>query len=259
MANEPGTTSSDGLTIHYQVTGAGPPLILVHGWGADCQSNWYDSGWVDTLQSIRTVICLDVRGHGRSDKPHASTPYSYAAMSNDVIAVMDALDIKRADYMGYSMGAFMGAWLLGHRTDRLHRVVLGGIGDETPESAAQGAHIAAALRSTNESQHAYADAVRAFVMANPRNDLVALAYSAAQMWPEGYPRRLVGQPQHPVTNPILIVNGALDEPYTHTGQQLADTFMNGQYVTIPGHDHLSVVADPQFKETVVSFLDQNSP
>ena len=108
-----GFVSSDGLQIYYAVYGSGPTMVLVHGWGADGHSNWVEPGWVDTLSGLRQLICIDVRGHGRSDKPHAHKPYGYAAMARDVIAVMDGLSISSADYMGYSMGAFMGAILSG--------------------------------------------------------------------------------------------------------------------------------------------------
>ena len=88
-----GKVNSDGYEIHFSVTGEGSPMLLVHGWGADASSNWETTGWVDTLLKLRQVISIDVRGHGRSDKPHALEPYSYAAMCQDVLAVMDALGV----------------------------------------------------------------------------------------------------------------------------------------------------------------------
>ena len=123
-----GKVNSEGYEIHFSVTGEGSPMLLVHGWGADASSNWETTGWVDTLLKLRQVISIDVRGHGRSAKPHALEPYSYAAMCQDVLAVMDALGVEQADYLGYSMGAFMGAFLLGHHPLRFRSMVLGGIG-----------------------------------------------------------------------------------------------------------------------------------
>ena len=151
-AAEHATVVVDGLEIHYYQWGDGPSMVLVHGWGADAESNWEATGWVSTLAEYRRVIAIDVRGHGRSDKPLAVEPYRYAAMSADVIAVMDALQIDKADYLGYSMGASMGAHLLAHHPERFNSMVLGGIGDETAESAAQGAVIAAALRAPDRGR-----------------------------------------------------------------------------------------------------------
>ena len=105
------------------------------------------TGWIETLQSHRTVISIDIRGHGKSDKPLAHSPYSYSAMSNDVINVIAALDLGRVDFLGYSMGAFVGAYLIGHHPQYFNAVVLGGIGDETDATAALGQAIGSALRA----------------------------------------------------------------------------------------------------------------
>lgn len=247
----PAFVRSDNLQIHYRCFGSGAPLILVHGWGADLQSNWRDTGWVDTLAEHHHVIALDVRGHGLSDKPHESPPYSYAAMSADVIAVMDDLDVQQCAFMGYSMGAFMGAWLLGHRPGRFTAMILGGIGDESEQSAAQGEQIAAALRAPVEQT---ASAVRTFVEQNANNDLEALACSALQMWPEGYPLKLAGADIARAAMPVLIVNGANDHPYVDTADAFAAALPNASHLRISDRDHLSVVADARFKAAVVEFL-----
>lgn len=251
-----GFVGADGERVYYQRTGQGPPLLLVHGWGADVQSNWVDSGWVATLNPYRTVIAIDIRGHGRSDKPHALELYSYQAMSQDVLAVMDAFRIEQAELMGYSMGSFIGAHLLGHAPERFTAMILGGIGDETAASAAQGAVIGAALRAPDLAsvQDPMGRAVRGFVEANPDNDLLALAYSAEKMWPEGYPLRIAGERIGNANFPVLIVNGANDHPYVDSADRLADALPDAQHVQIPGADHLSAVADPRFKTIVLEFL-----
>jgi pimeloyl-ACP methyl ester carboxylesterase len=228
----------------------------VHGWGVDADQNWVLPGWVGALSSDRCVIALDVRGHGLSDKPHDPVAYTYAAMSADIIAVLDHLEIGRADYLGYSMGAFIGAYLLGHAADRFDTVVLAGIGDETDESAAVGHAIAAALRA--DSPASITDPVglayRSFVGANPHNDLEALAVSALTMWPDGYPVRIGGEGLSRVTNRVLIINGADDHPYVDTAPGLAAAISGAQLMTVPGLDHLQAVGDPGFQATVIDFL-----
>jgi len=247
---------SDGLRIHYHVYGAGAPLLLAHGWGSDTCSNWPDTGWIEHLQSYRMVVAIDVRGHGLSDKPHALERYSYAAMSQDVLAVMDALCIERCDFMGYSMGAFMGAYLLGHHPERFISMILGGIGDETRESAAQGAVIAQALNATdqNSTNDKYGLAVRQFVESNPHNDLQALAYSAQKMWPEGYPLQIAGPDIAGARFPVLIVNGENDHPYVDSADTFAHALPNARHVQIPDSDHMTVVIDERFKRLVGEFL-----
>ena len=256
-----GFVESDGLQIYYQMAGSGPPLVLAHGWGADTQSNWVATGWIETLQSHRTVISIDIRGHGKSDKPLAHSPYSYSAMSNDVINVIAALDLGRVDFLGYSMGAFMGAYLIGHHPQYFNAVVLGGIGDETDATAALGQAIGSALRAEDPSQitNDYARVVRAFVDQNPHSDREALAFSAEQMWPEGYPLKVAGAGIVNARMPVLVVNGADDLPYVRTARNFVDALPQGSYLEIPGKDHTSVVADSRFKEAVIDFLTAHAP
>ncbi len=251
-----GFIESDGLQIYFEQVGEGSPMMLVHGWGADAQSNWVDTGWVNILKKLRTVISIDVRGHGRSDKPYALAPYSYAAMSRDVLNVMDTLNIGKADYMGYSMGSFMGAYLLGHHPHRFESMVLGGIGDETESSAAQGEVIARALRATNAASidNPVGQGVRRFVEANPNNDLESLAYSALRMWPEGYPLQIAGEKIAQADLPVLIVNGDKDHPYVDSADKLASALPNARHVTLPDADHLSAVTRKEFKQIVIDFL-----
>ena len=102
----------DGVTIHYEVFGKGKPIVLVHGFASSLQDNWVNTGWIDTLTPVRQVVALDCRGHGESQKPHDPEAYAGDAMCDDVIAVMDHLDIARADLFGYSMGGGVALRLL---------------------------------------------------------------------------------------------------------------------------------------------------
>jgi pimeloyl-ACP methyl ester carboxylesterase len=251
-----GYVKSDGYQIYFERFGEGPPMILVHGWGADTRSNWVDTGWIEVLREVRSIISIDARGHGKSDKPHALGPYSYAAMSRDVVAVMDTLKIDKADFMGYSMGSFMGAYLLGHHPDRFTSMILGGIGDETELSAAQGSVIAEALRAPDLSSidSPIGKSVRTYLEVNPANDLESLAYSAAKMWPEGYPVKLAGPNIGNARFPVLIVNGEQDHPYVDSADQLAEALPDGTHLRIPGTDHMSTVTDDRFKKAVIDFL-----
>ena len=249
------------MRIHHEQHGDGPPIVLVHGWGVDGRRNWVDTGWVAALAALRRVILIDVRGHGRSEKPHDDAAYRYAAMSADVIQVIDELGVERADFFGYSMGAFMGAALLGSHPERFTSMVLGGIGDETPESAAVATTIAAALRADDPS--AISDPVgrayRAFVDADPANDREALAVAALAMWPDGHPTEVGGPGLREADVPVLIVNGSDDHPYVDTAPRLADALRRSRLVVVPGCDHLTALTDPAFRSAVLEFLGSALP
>lgn len=118
--------NNDGIQIHYEVTGDGPPLVLHHGFSDDVRG-WYEYGYVDALAPHYQLILIDGRGHGHSDKPHSASAYSQKARTYDVLAVLDALQIDTAFYFGYSLGGWIGFGLATYAPERVRAYVLGGI------------------------------------------------------------------------------------------------------------------------------------
>jgi pimeloyl-ACP methyl ester carboxylesterase len=245
------------MRIHHEVTGEGHPIVLVHGWGLGSERNWVDTGWVAALAAVRRVVTLDVRGHGRSDKPLDPAAYGYRAMSADVVQVLDELGIERADYLGYSMGAFIGAALLGSHPERFTSMVLGGIGDETAESAAACVGIAAALGTDDPSTIAdpVGRASRAFVDLDPTSDREALAVAALAMWPDGHPLDLAGPIGADADVPVVVVNGGDDHPYVDTAPAFVAALRDAKHVVLPGVDHMTALFDPGFRTAVLELLD----
>lgn len=93
-------TSTDGTRIHYEVEGSGNvPVILLHGLG-DSTEGWAPQR--DALTERCRLLLVDVRGHGRSDKP--TDGYSIAAMAADVKAAAEAAGFDRAHVAGLSLG-----------------------------------------------------------------------------------------------------------------------------------------------------------
>jgi 3-oxoadipate enol-lactonase len=86
-----------GGELYYEVSGEGPPVVLVHGVALDTRM-WDDQ--VPALEDVATVIRYDVRGFGRSTRD-ASTPYSHAG---DLWLLLDQLGIGEAVLVGLSMG-----------------------------------------------------------------------------------------------------------------------------------------------------------
>ena len=118
----------DGIELHYEEEGAGPPVVLLHGLSSSIKGNWRDPGiWSALVDSGKRVIGLDARGHGRSAKPHDPSSYRDRAMVRDVGAFFDHLGLERTDLVGYSMGAAT-AIRFAVGEPRLRRLVLGGIG-----------------------------------------------------------------------------------------------------------------------------------
>lgn len=130
----------DGVRIHYEVEGDGPPLVFSHGWIGSGQ-RWRDTGYVDALRTAYRLILVDARGHGRSDKPHEAAAYALSVQVRDIVAVLDDLGIAAAHHWGYSMGAEVGFGLGQEHPDRVAALILGGV-NPFPRTADERAELA---------------------------------------------------------------------------------------------------------------------
>ena len=105
--------------LHHVEAGRGEPVVLVHAIG--CDHRMWDS-LTAALSPRYRVVRVDVRGHGQSPVPAGE--YSLDALADDVLAVLDALKIDKAHWVGLSMGGMIGqAFAINHR-ERLGRLVL---------------------------------------------------------------------------------------------------------------------------------------
>jgi pimeloyl-ACP methyl ester carboxylesterase len=114
-----------GIRIHYEVTGTGPPLVLQHGFLCSLD-DWDELGYVAALSAQYHLILIDARGHGRSDKPHDEASYTLDHRVGDVTSVLDAVDVERAHFWGYSMGGYIGFGMAKYAPHRVRRLVIGG-------------------------------------------------------------------------------------------------------------------------------------
>jgi pimeloyl-ACP methyl ester carboxylesterase len=91
------------VRLHYAEAGAGPPIVLLHGW----PQHWYV--WrhvIPALAADHRVIAPDMRGFGWSDAPDSS--YAKQELAGDVLALMDALELDRVGLIGHDWGGFVG-------------------------------------------------------------------------------------------------------------------------------------------------------
>lgn len=97
----PTTTTPDGVSIAFQVTGKGPPLVLVHGI-TEGRGAW--DPLVPALAADHTVVAIDMRGHGESGD---ASSYDSRAMADDVAAVVSELGLDAPLVVGHSMGGIV--------------------------------------------------------------------------------------------------------------------------------------------------------
>ena len=123
------TFNSDGVRIAFLDEGAGPPILLIHGFASSVRFNWIDPGWVNLLvRNGFRVIAIDNRGHGESEKLYDRAAYGAPLMAEDARRLLDHLGIERADVMGYSMGARITAFLTLAHPARVRSAMFGGLG-----------------------------------------------------------------------------------------------------------------------------------
>ena len=116
---------STGIRMHYAEQGEsrGEPIILLHGYS----DSWFSFSKVLTpLAHASRVYALDLRGHGKTDKPAAG--YHMRDLAADVVAFMDAKRIVRATVIGHSMGGFVAQQVALAAPKRVSRLVLVGTG-----------------------------------------------------------------------------------------------------------------------------------
>lgn len=109
-----------GPIIHYRQIGAGPPLLLQHGWGG---SSLYWQGTAAHLADIRTVYSIDLPGYGQSPPmiTDQATPQRLAEL---IIEFMDSLGLEQIELVGHSFGSNLVSYVAADNPERVPRLVL---------------------------------------------------------------------------------------------------------------------------------------
>jgi pimeloyl-ACP methyl ester carboxylesterase len=240
------------VEIAYLDAGEGEPIVLVHGFASNKEVNWVNPSWVTTLtRAGRRVIALDNRGHGASSKLYDAAAYHSATMAEDVRALLDHLQIERADLMGYSMGARIAAFLAVEHPGRVRSLVLGGLGIRLVEGVGLSASIAEALEAPSLADVSGATERMFCAFAEQtQSDLKALAACM-----RGSRQELTREQVAAIHAPVLVAVGTKD-PVAGSAPALAALIPGARALAIPNRDHMLAVGDKAFKSGVLEFLNQ---
>jgi 3-oxoadipate enol-lactonase len=250
--------SNNGVRIYYEVTGDGPPMVLVHANPFDHRLFTYQ---IASLAPYFRLIALDIRGYGRSDKPE--TAFTLADMADDVLAVCAQEAITRAVFMGVSVGSGI-ALLIGlDRPDLAQAVILVG------GSSKGGANIADRVAGyTSADLKGYQRGhIRELVAPGFCDTLlgkwvldlfsehtqtlsgrcIAQIFRAREACDM---RDRLGQ----MKPPVLVINGAHDVSLQR-GTETASLIPGASHVVIPNTGHACCIEDPAaFDRAVTDFL-----
>jgi len=111
--------AANGIDIHCEISGNGPAVLLAHSLGSD-HSIW--AAQESALAERRSVVAYDLRGHGQTTATAGA--YDFDLLADDALALLDALNIERASFLGISLGGMIGQALALKAPERLDKLVL---------------------------------------------------------------------------------------------------------------------------------------
>ena len=246
-------TAGDGTrlaTYSWGEPGA-PAVVAVHGFASSATANFAQTGWTrDLVRAGFRVIALDQRGHGASDGPHDPRAYGLPLLVADVIAVLDAHRVRRAHYVGYSLGARVGWQAAVQVPERIAGAVLGGIPDGEPlqrfDLEQARAHLERGAEVTDRLTAAYLTMAESIA----GNDLRALVALVEGMRGSGHPD--AGDPPR---QPVLFATGS-EDGILERSRRLAAAVPQGSFFEIPGRHHFNAPTSRHFRTAAIDFLTE---
>lgn len=243
VAAQQGHVQHDGARIWYATFGAGAPVILLHG-GLGHGGNWGYQVPALVAAGYRVII-VDSRGHGRSTRD--AQPYAYERMASDVPAVMDALGIERAAFVGWSDGACIALVLAMQVPERVAGVFFFGCNmDPSGAKPFQSTPVIDRCFGRHQQDYAALSATPADFQA-----LVAAVTEMMQTQPNATAAELAA-----IRVPVTIVQSEHDEFIKpEHAQYLAGTIPGARLVLLPGVSHFAPLQRPAlFNDAVLDFL-----
>ena len=244
---------ANGIHINYEVDGPdGAPWLILSNSLATNFHMWDPQA--DALSKSLRVLRYDQRGHGSTDAP--AGPYTFELLIADAVALMDALNIKRAHFGGLSMGGATALGFAEQHPDRLDRVIVcDSPCQSTPQSSQQWhERIAIAEKEGMEplveatvgrwfppdvlkANPPYLDKVRAMVRTTPVNGFAGCGAALAD---HNYAAAVAT-----VTRPVLFMVGEKDGTTPAAMRKMHEALKGSSYVELPGAGHISNLDQPE--------------
>lgn len=220
--------------IHYEVYGAGPALLLLHGNG---ETLHIFDGVIGGLAERYRVVALDTRGHGKSER--GTEPLDFSTIAADVAGVMDLLEIPRAHVVGFSDGGNAAIHLaLGHPEKAAGLVLMGANLNPGGVRPRYQLPIAAACR--------LAGAIARFDQkAVPKWEQLNLMVSHPGLKPEQL---------RAVRSPALVLAGERDLVKRGHTEAIAEAIPGARLEILPGETHFTLVKSPRVWSLIREFL-----
>ena len=238
-----GHAGVNGISLFYGEIGRGPPVVVLHGGLANSD---YLGNQVRALARHHRVVVVDSRGHGRSTRN--DQPFGYDLMTDDVVALLDRLEIRKADIVGWSDGAIVGLDMAMRHPERVGRIFAFGVNTQT-----------SGLKDGFDKTPVFAA-----YMARARQEYAQMSPTPAQYdaFQEQIGKMWADQPNwtdaqlRAIKSPVLVVDGDHDEGIKreHT-EYIAATIPGAGLLILPNVSHFAFLQDPVlFNAALLDFL-----
>lgn len=260
--------TTDGAEIHYEVAGAGEPLLFLHGLGSSTL-DWELQ--CEAFSRRYRTIAIDARGSGESrDLRKASGPFSVAEFASDALAVLDHLGATPAHVVGLSMGGVVAFQMAVTRPQALRTMT---IVNSAPAFEVKGAAGRATIWLRRIISRLFGPRGMARMLAPKlfpgpeheplRQQFIARmarnrrgAYIATQLSILGWS---VADRLETIKVPTLVVGAEHDYPFLLNKQAWVRRMPHAEYVEVPGAHHALPVETPEpFNAALGAFLARHA-
>jgi pimeloyl-ACP methyl ester carboxylesterase len=262
-----GEATVNGTRLYYEVAGAGAPVVLVGGGGTLDRRQWDDQ--FDVLTSRFRLIRYDIRGIGRSARPTGEFSHH-----EDLRALLEFLNLKRAVVCGVSFGAVIAVDFTLDHPNMVSGLVLAGAGLSSDKQKSVDAVLALSALAKKEGLERAINAITSmpsFVSphnAAARRRIRQIYLDNHDVFEADFPLVTLWQPTMPpaserltqIKAPTLIIVGANDTAATAaSADRLASLITGAQKVVVAGAGHMvNMDAPAEFNHALVAFLDSKA-
>jgi pimeloyl-ACP methyl ester carboxylesterase len=246
------TIERDGVEIHYESRGAGPAVLLSHGYGAT--SRMWD-GQVAAFADRYRIVTWDMRGHGQSGDPADPLAYSHALTVGDMAAVLDACGAEKAVIGGLSLGGVMSLGFHIAHPERVSALVLCDTGPGFRNPDARAAWNERVLARAKELEEKGFEAFRGGgeTRLGSHRSARGLAGAARGMLAQFDDSLIQSLPT--IRVPTLVLVGSEDRNFLGAADYMAGKIPGARKAVIQGAGHADNLDQPEaFNQAVGKFL-----
>jgi 3-oxoadipate enol-lactonase len=251
--------------MHYEISGEGVPVLLLHSLA--CDHTMFEHQARALARQYR-VINVDLPGHGQS-RGRAQTPWTLAAITDDLVALLDELGIEAAHWVGLSMGAMLALRAALRHPQRVRRLVLmnGSAEAEEPEKHKLYMSLARTIREGNlsrvldpllriyfvpQTRESQPDLIQRWVAKLSAMNAEGLFEAATAV----FNRDDLSVELARIHAPTLVITGEFDQARTPAeSRHMVQGIPGARLAVVPGAAHLSALEQPEkCTELILEFL-----